>query len=261
MYYVLLLGLAILPVIVIMFFVNSKDKNREPVSLLIKLFLGGFASCILVFVISDILEVFFPFMRGTLSSKTSFEILLYAFFGVALVEEFSKWLITYLVGYNHREFDELYDGLIYAVFVSLGFAFIENILYVVQSASIQTAFLRAISAVPSHACDAIFMGYYLSIAKLLSIRGKKKKEKKYLLLSVIVPAFIHGIYDYCLMSNLSILVAIFFIFVVIMYIITFRKLSQMTKNNKKIVFKNKFCKNCGKAVTGEFCSVCGTRQE
>ena len=261
MYYILLLGLAVFPVIVILFFIYSKDRNKEPLSLLIKLFFAGFLSCILVFLISDAMALFLPFMRGTLSSKSFIDLLLYAFFGVALVEEFSKWSLTYLVGYNNREFDELYDGLVYSVFVSLGFAFVENILYVISSASIRTAFLRAISAVPSHACDAVFMGYYLSMAKQFAIRGRKKEEKIYLIKSVLVPAIIHGVYDYCLMSGITLFVVVFFIFVIFMYIFSLKKLRLLAKNNKKIIFKNKFCKNCGRPVTGEFCSGCGTRQE
>lgn len=261
MYYMLLLGLAIFPVIVILFFIYGKDKNKEPISLLLKLFVSGFASCIMVFLISDAMALFLPFMRGTLSSKGFVDLILYAFIGVALVEEFSKWSMTYLVGYNHREFDELYDGLVYAVFVSLGFAFVENIMYVISSSSIQTAFLRAVSAVPSHACDAVFMGYYLSIAKQFAIRGRKKEEKRYLVKSIIIPTIIHGIYDYCLMSGIMILVVVFFIFVIFMYIFSLKKLGALAKNNKKIIFKNKFCKNCGRPVTGEYCSGCGTKQE
>ncbi|MBP5679382.1 MAG: PrsW family intramembrane metalloprotease [Bacilli bacterium] len=229
-------------------------------SLLIKLFFAGFGSCILVLVISGILELFLPFMKGSLANKSFIETLLYAFVGVALVEEFSKWFMTYTIGYHHREFDELYDGIVYAIFVSLGFAFIENILYVIQTASINTALLRAISAVPSHACDAIFMGYYLSMAKQYSLKGNKDAEQKNVFYSVLIPAILHGIYDFCLMSGYMILVAVFLVFVIFLYILSLKKLKALSKNNKKIKFKNKFCQVCGKAVTGEFCSRCGTRQ-
>ena len=218
----LLLVLAILPVVIILIIVYQKDKNKEPMTLLI---------------------------------------ILYAFIGVALVEEFCKWLMTYLIGYHNREFDELYDGIVYAIFVSLGFAFIENILYVISTASLGTALMRAVSAVPSHACDAIFMGYYLSVAKYWSIKRDKDKEKKYVLKSIFVPAVLHGIYDFCLMSGFTILVIVFIVFVVFLYILSIKKLKKLSKYNKQIVFKNKFCHVCGKAVTGSFCSRCGTKQE
>ena len=256
----ILLLLAALPVIMILLFVYLKDKNKEPMALLIMLFLSGFLSCVLVLVISGIMELFLPFMTGSLATKSFFETLLYAFIGVALVEEFSKWIMTYFIGYNNREFDELYDGIVYAIFVSLGFAFIENILYVIQTSSINTALIRAISAVPSHACDAIFMGYYLSIAKQYAIKGSKRLEKKYIRMSVFVPAIIHGIYDFCLMSGYNFFIGIFIIFVIILYVLSIKKLKLLADNNRKIKFKNKFCSVCGKAVTGEFCSKCGTRQ-
>ena len=123
-YRILLLALAALPVIVILLFVYLKDRNKEPMVLLIKLFLSGFVSCILTLLLSEVMGWFLPFMNGSLANKSFFDTLLYAFIGVALVEEFSKWLMTYLVGYNNREFDELYDGIVYAIFVSLGLSLI-----------------------------------------------------------------------------------------------------------------------------------------
>ncbi len=256
----LLLALAALPVVLILLFVYKKDKNKEPISLLIKLFLSGFGSCFLVLLISNFLGKFIPFMNSDLTYKSFLDTLLYAFVGVAFIEETCKWLMVYLVGYHSKEFDELYDGLVYATFVSLGFAFIENILYVVMTSSFSTALLRAVSAVPSHACDAIFMGYYISVAKQFGLVKKKKFEKKYLRLSIIVPTILHGIYDFCLMSGYDMLVGVFVVFVIILYIISVHKLKVMSKNNKRIQFRNKFCGNCGKIVTGEFCAYCGTRQ-
>ncbi|MBQ3307969.1 MAG: PrsW family intramembrane metalloprotease [Bacilli bacterium] len=253
--------LAALPVVFILLFVYKKDKNKEPLSLLIKLFLGGFASCFLVLLVSYVLGLFFPFMDSTLPNRTFLDIILYAFIGVALVEEVSKWIIVYLMGYHSKEFDELYDGLVYSIFVSLGFAFVENILYVVMTSSISTALLRAVSAVPSHACDAVFMGYYISLAKQYSLVNKRDGEKKNLRLSILIPTLLHGVYDYCLMSNYDVLVGIFVVFVIILYFISIKRLKNISINNKKILFRNKFCGNCGRAVTGPFCANCGSRQE
>lgn len=257
----ILLFLAALPVVAILLFVYLKDKNKEPMSLLIKLFLGGFVSCALVIFVSKFLGVFLPFMDTDLTYKTFLDTLLYAFIGVALVEELCKWVMVYWIGYNHKEFDELYDGLVYCTFVSLGFAFIENILYVITTSSISTAFLRAVSAVPSHACDAIFMGYYVSAAKQFGLAGKKKAEARYLRLSVFVPTLLHGIYDFCLMSGYQTLLIIFLFFVVGLYVFSIKKLLSMSKNNRKIRYKNRFCGTCGKIVTGEFCANCGQRQD
>ena len=259
-YVALLLFLAVLPVIIILFFVYFRDKNKEPIPLLIILFFSGFISAALVLIISEIMGKFLPFMNINRVDTTFVDILLYAFIGVALVEEFSKGIMTYIVGYHHKEFDETYDGMVYAIFVSLGFAFLENILYVINTSSVNTALLRAVSAVPSHACDAIFMGYYLSIAKQFSIRGKHKLEKRNLILGLLVPTVIHGIYDFCLLYGQPILMTIFVAFVIFLFITSNKKLKALSIQNKKIKFKNKFCHVCGKAVTGEFCAKCGTKQ-
>lgn len=256
-----LMFLAVLPVILILVFVYNKDKEKEPISLLAKLFFLGIISCFLVLIVSGILELFLPFMHKKLADQSFIETILYVFFGVALVEESCKWIMLYKGGYNHKEFDEAYDIIIYAICVSLGFAFFENILYVVGSGSIATAIARAISAVPGHACDAVFMGYYLSMAKQYYYQKDLEKEKKNVILSIVIPTILHGIYDYCLMSGFTLLIFVFLVFVVFLYVISLKKIKQLSEFNKKIKYKNNFCANCGRKVEGNFCPVCGTRQE
>ena len=112
--------LAVIPVIVICTYIYRKDKNKEPGPLLIKLFILGILSSFLVLLISEILFKIFPFMDKDTSYMTFFEILLFSFVGVALVEEFCKWLMCYTGAYHNKAYDELYDGIVYAVFVSLG---------------------------------------------------------------------------------------------------------------------------------------------
>ena len=257
----ILLFLAILPVLIILLFVYYKDKNREPLLLLFKLFLSGFVSCGLVLFISGHMEAVTSLFSPS-SSKNIFETFIYSFVGIALVEEISKWLMVYFIGYRNKEFDEVYDGLVYAVFVSLGFAFIENILYVVLSNSIKTAIVRALCAVPSHACDAIFMGHHMSIAKQYATKGNKKMVFKHLALSIIMPTFIHGIYDFCLMSGFQILVVVFAAFVVFMYYISLSTLKDMSLSNNKIQkLKHKYCKYCGELINQkEICPRCKKKQ-
>ena len=257
----ILLFLAILPVLLILLFVYTKDKNKEPKFLLLKLFISGFISCGLVLFFSAYLErisdVFSP-----LVTKNFFGQIVYAFVGVALVEEISKWIMVYLIGYNNKEFDETYDGLVYAVFVSLGFAFVENLVYVFISSSIYTAVIRALCAVPSHACDAIFMGYHISIAKKYSIKRNKKKERIHLILSLLVPTVIHGVYDYCLLSGYKILIIVFIAFIIVMYFISVSTLNDLSESNKNIKkMSHRYCKYCG-AVINQLpkCPKCKKKQ-
>jgi len=252
--------LAALPVILILLYVYQKDKNKEPLRLLLLFFVLGIVSCFVVLIVSKVMKCFFPFMQGTLEDKTFVEVLLYAFIGVALIEEFCKWLMLYLGGYKNKEFDEVYDILVYAVFVSLGFAFFENIMYILKTNSILTALLRAVSAIPGHACDAVFMGYYLSMAKEYSLKGMVKTEKKSILLSIIIPSIIHGIYDFCLMSGNTLFILIFFIFIIFLYSISIKKLKELSSYNKKLQNKNEYCRSCGAQVTEDYCPNCGIRQ-
>lgn len=256
----ILLFLAILPVLLILLFVYNKDKTKEPLSLLLILFISGFGSCLLVLLISFLMGKIIPFLSSSLSEMNFLQVLFYAFIGVALIEELCKWVMVRFLGYNHKEFDEIYDIIVYSIFVSLGFAFVENIIYIMSSVKLSTAILRAISAVPSHACDAIFMGYYLSIAKQYSERNNKDLEKKNMILSIVVPTILHGIYDFCIMSGYTVLLFVFLIFVIFLYVISISKLKFMAEANRKFRYKNKFCKSCGSPIRGDFCGNCGTKQ-
>ena len=253
------LFLAILPVFGILTYIYKKDREKEPIKLLLNFFVLGMSLCFVVLVISYILEQILPFMSENI--ETSLDMLLYIFIGVASVEELCKWVIVYFKGYNNSEFDESYDIIIYSVFTSLGFAFLENIIYIIGINSIETAFLRAIFAIPGHTCNAIFMGYYLSKAKDYQNMKDYKNEHKNIMLSMIVAILLHGIYDYCIMSENKVLLIFFIFFIITMYIISFNKINTMSKNIKKIKYKNNYCPNCGTKVVGYFCGNCGQKQE
>ena len=274
----ILLILAILPVILICTYIYTKDRNKEPGLLLAKLFLLGIASCFLVLMMSGILFKIVPFMDKDTSNMTFFEIMAYSFIGVALIEEFCKWLMTYFGAYKAKEYDEVYDGIVYAVYVALGFAFFENILYVFGNSSIMVGISRGILAVPGHACDAVFMGYYLSLAKVYEQQGNKKLEKRNIILSIVVPTILHGIYDFCLFSHIDLFLIVFLVFVVTIYCFSLKKIKQLSSqykktstvqheqniltNNNYITTQNtnKFCSQCGTRIIGNFCTNCGKKQ-
>ena len=186
MYYVLLFIIAILPVVLLGIYINSKDNKKEPKTLLVGLFSAGILSCVLVLLISALMEKIFPFFGRDLNKFNYFELLLYTFIGISLVEEGCKWFFTTIIGYKNRNFDEAYDIIVYATFVSLGFASIENLLYV-YNGNIVTGILRALTSVPGHVCFGITMGYYLLLAKI---------HIKNLILSILVPIIEHGLYDF-----------------------------------------------------------------
>lgn len=254
-----LFGISSLPIVLIMIFVYYKDKNKEPIELLIKLFLGGIGATLLVMIISRLLSFVFPIFNGEYQTLNGFQLIIYALICVALVEEISKWVMIYFISFKNKAFDELYDAIIYAVFVALGFAFFENLIYV-YSYGISTGIGRAVLSVPAHACFGAFMGYYIGLAKISSINKRKDLFRKYIILSLIIPTLLHGIYDYFLFLERKDLMAFLLIFIVVMYISVIRIINRTSiKAISKIKYKNKFCTKCGHEISTNFCTICGNK--
>lgn len=256
----ILFTIAVLPIVLIGLFVYKKSKQPEPLKLLLKLFLGGIGSCFLVLVVSLILGLIFPVLGAEPEKLNLIQLIIHVFIGVALVEESCKWLMAYTLSYHDKAFDKFYDMILYCVFVALGFAFYENLLYVYEY-GVETGIIRAVLAVPGHACDGVLMGYYLGLSKINYLNGRIHHQKKNILLSILVPTIAHGIYDYCLMSEKIILIIIFFIFIIYMYIFVFNKVKHISSINRKMKYKDNYCPNCGHIVDGNYCPTCGRKNE
>ena len=231
---VILFILTLLPVIILGYYTYYQDSEKEPKRLLIKLFLGGLLSAFLTVFISFLIRLFIPWFDLYVEYYTPIKLLIYTFIVVALVEELSKFVILYLFSYHNKEYNQLYDMVVYSVFVSLGFAWIENILYVYDG-GLNSALARLFFAVPTHASVAVFMGYYLSLSKLSEINNKKDLRKKYLLYSILIPTSLHGIYDFLAYSSNLLLVYGFFIFSCYLFLKANRRLMQMSKVNKDLL--------------------------
>ena len=247
-----------LPVFLLGKYIYNKDKNKEPVEILIKLFLGGILSCFLVLIVSSILGLIFPILSAEHETLNLLELIFYVFVGVALVEECCKWIFVYKISYNDKHFEEIYDMIVYSVFVALGFAFFENLLYVFQG-GIGTGIMRAILAVPGHACDGVFMGYYLGLSKLNLLKGNNSLAKKNMILSILVPTLMHGIYDYCLFTGNIFFLIIFLIFVVCIDIKTIKRVKKIASENRKMKYEDNYCPICGHIVESDFCPKCGRK--
>jgi RsiW-degrading membrane proteinase PrsW (M82 family) len=174
-----------------MFIINRHDHehDREPSGLLFKCFIGGVFSTILSLAFSSPLSLI-KFDNHLFSSFYT------AFFSASFPEELAKWIILHFIVRKSLHFNQYYDGIIYAVFVSMGFALLENILYVMEG-GFSVAIIRAILAVPGHMLDAILMGYFYSLARFENTSLKTK----YLFLSLLAPITAHGIYDFILIYS------------------------------------------------------------
>jgi len=253
--------LAFLPGVLIGWFIYHKDTNKESKGLLVKLFLGGVASCFLTLAITTAVQEIIPgIIPDTESLNSNLFILFFqVLIGIALIEEFSKWFFAYVFGYRHREFDETFDAIVYCSFVALGFATFENVLYVILDENqLLTALSRAVTAVPGHVCDAIIMGYFLGLAKKCEMNGLPGKGKN-IALSIIMPMVAHGIYDFCLLSGSGLLVILWVAFVVLLYVFAIRKVNAISKTKERIAANENYrtCPNCGNYVDGNFCVACG----
>lgn len=272
---------AVLPVILLCLFIYKKDVNKEPSSLLWKIFVLGFFSAIPIVGIELLLSMFF-----NTDTETSFILLfINTFISVALIEEGFKWLITRLMGYNNKDFDEIYDIIVYAVFASLGFACIENILFVCTH-GLGNAILRALLSIPGHTCFGVIMGYFLSQAKVGSVNGNKSISTKNMWLSIIMPTLAHTMYDtlifYTVNSGRYIFLLVFLILDIVMVVLCFKTVNKMSKIQVRInknlqtgvIVINReslmvpqddttfeeanYCPICGKPVKGfDYCPYCG----
>ncbi len=227
-YHLTLLFLSIVPVILLGSYVYFKDKDKEPKKLLFKLFIGGILAAILTIVLNIFIRNMFPFFKQEYTVYNSIQLFLYTFLIVGLVEEISKWILLYIFSYHDKEFDQLYDMIVYSVFIALGFALVENILYVYDG-GIFVALVRLFVAVPGHVSMSIFMGYYLSAAKLSETKNKNQLKKKYMLLSILIPSIFHGVYDYCVLSGHLIFLFFFLVFIIILFYQANAKLIKLSK--------------------------------
>ncbi len=174
---------AVLPALILLAIVYAADRHKEHPRHVLPLFLAG----ALIVLPAGLCERYLLDLYAATPNPPSgfLATLVTAFFVAGITEEGFKWLAFRRLVYHKAFFEEMYDGVLYAVAIGLGFAAVENILYV-TSDGLQTAFVRAFTAVPAHALFGIAMGFYFSRAKF---------SGESLWPSFVVPALLHGTYD------------------------------------------------------------------
>lgn len=188
LYYLLLFVIAILPVAVLMAFIYQQDKyQKEPIKSLLKAFIGGMIAIPLDILIVTGIDLL---LDSTVLANTVF---FSAFLEAGIPEELCKFLIFMIFIWHDKNFDEYFDGIVYATFIGLGFACVENISYVF-SYGFQTGIVRALLSVPGHFLFGVVMGYFLSMAKF-----HPEKRGRYLWSGVLLAILAHGLFDWLLM--------------------------------------------------------------
>lgn len=187
--YLILLSIAILPVAGLLIFIYFQDKyQKEPIKSLLKAFFGGWLAVVMDIGLVTTIEYsigLFPILPDTVFYDS--------FLTAAIPEELCKFLIFMIFIWRDKNFDEYFDGIVYATFIGLGFACIENIEYVFMY-GFGAGVSRALFAVPGHFLFGVLMGYFLSLAKFTT-----EKRKKYIFLGLLFAIIAHGLYDWLLM--------------------------------------------------------------
>ena len=187
--YLILLSIAILPVAGLLIFIYFQDKyQKEPIKSLLKAFFGGWLAVVMDIGLVTTIEYsigLFPLLPDTVFYDS--------FLTAAIPEELCKFLIFMIFIWRDKNFDEYFDGIVYATFIGLGFACIENIEYVFMY-GFGAGVSRALFAVPGHFLFGVLMGYFLSLAKFTP-----EKRKKYIFLGLLFAIIAHGLYDWLLM--------------------------------------------------------------
>lgn len=227
-----ILSLTALPPLFLLWYVYHIDKiEHEPAKLIFKLFIFGVLSCIPAGQLETSAGAFLPyFFEDTMSFSSLF---VEYFFIVALAEEGLKYLFMYQLTWRDKEFNYRFDGIVYAVAVSVGFAFFENFLYVFTNMdfAMSVAIQRALTAIPLHTICAIFMGHFYGEARYAYSRYRNKDCIVKLILAFVIPLLIHGFYDFCLSTENGVMIIIYFIYVIIIDVLAFIKVRRYAKED------------------------------
>lgn len=224
--------LTVLPPLFLLWYVYHIDKvEQEPVGLVFKLFIFGVLSCFPASRLEEIGEYLIYLGLGELYSVKA-NLLMY-FLVVALAEEGLKYIFMYQGTWRDKAFNYRFDGIVYAVAVSIGFALFENILYVLSSGefAFETAAMRALTSIPLHTIAAIFMGHFYGEARYAYSRYREGEAKLKLVLALVVPVLIHGFYDFCLSVESTVLILIFYVYIILLDIFAFIKVRRYAKED------------------------------
>lgn len=223
--------LAIIPGIFLIIQVYKQDKiEKEPIGLIIKLLIFGALTVISAMALETLGE---DILFSTLGEGGRVSAAIDCFIVVAMSEEAGKYVVMKLCTWKHKAFNYRFDGIVYAVCASMGFAIVENIFYCLDG-DISTALLRAVTAVPGHCIFAIFMGHYYGEAKLCEARGDKLRMSVNKKKAFFVPVLIHGFYDYCLSVDSWMATLTFLVFIVVLDLYTIKQIKKFSAEDVAI---------------------------
>ena len=222
---------AVLPAVFLMRYVYRKDTaEKEPPSLLLSLVFMGVLAALAAMVLERIGE---GILNRAVSQYSRWYVILLAFLVVGAAEEGCKLFFLKRRSWWDPNFNYRFDGVVYAVFVSLGFAAFENILYVFRY-GLSVVLPRALLAIPGHMGFAVFMGCFYGRAKLCEGYGDEAGKQGNLFLGWLSATVLHGIYDSCAMIGSGAATVAFLVFVVLMYLVVLRRIDRESRTDHPI---------------------------
>lgn len=217
---VLRLIVAIVPPLLLLIFTYVVDwKEREPIALLASLCLLG----VVAFVAAYLWESLFYIILQYFRARDIVVRIIKAFLVVALGEEFFKFIFLKAGSWRNQSFNYRFDGIVYAVYVSLGFAVMENIIYVMNY-GVRTALYRSVTSIPLHACCGVIMGIFYGYARGCLNAGNCKGKAKNFRLALLVPAIVHGFYDFSMQDNSRIMGCVWLAFTLLLFLIVVKQM-------------------------------------
>ena len=190
--------LSFIPIFLILYYIYINDKmEKEPFKLLTIVFIGGIISIFLTKFLANKYQNYIPFLIEENPNLESYKIFLISFGEIGLIEELSKFIILFILIWKNKNFNYIYDGIVYAVFISLGFAAIENIYYL-WDGDFNTLLNRVIFTTPAHASFGIIMGYYYGYAKYYFHMKYQSNAIKSFYSGLFFVILYHGLFDYFL---------------------------------------------------------------
>ena len=227
-----LLTAGLIPAIVLIVYVYKLDSiEKEPVSLLIKLFFFGALSCFPAMLLESIGEMVLSVFSAD-PYGWAYQLVMNVLI-VGLSEEFVKKFALTKGSYRHPAFNYCFDGVVYSVVTALGFAGLENVLYI-SSFGFGVAPIRAITAIPMHAICGVFMGFYYGQMKFADVIGDRERKAQYSRLALWVPVVLHGIYDFAASMDSGLMSLLWLVFVVLLDIYAIRALKTMSRRDTRI---------------------------
>lgn len=228
----IILGAALLPPLFLMWKVYQNDTiEKEPTGLLVKIFVFGMISTIPAVILETIGQTVLEGVLGIPQGRV-FNLLMF-FIVVAGAEELVKYFAMKLPTWRNENFNYVFDGVVYGVAAALGFAALENVLYVLDG-GLATAGMRALTSIPIHCICGVYMGHYYGIAKAADYHGEKAACGKMKLRAFLIPILIHGAYDFIVSDPEEMLILLFLIYVIIIDVFAIRSLKKYSKFDVRI---------------------------